>query len=369
LTILFEDLDEAILRGNGETRLRALNYAVDLLLSGSYNATDIATFGEVIARLADEIELAARAELSTRLAPSDRIPSSLAQKLARDEAIQVARPMLANSGRLDDGFLVDIAKTRSQAHLLAISERKTLNPVVTDVLVTRGDKQVVNAVASNDGAKFSDFGFLHLVKRAEGDAILAEHLGLRKDIPRRLFQQLIAKASRDVKKRLFMAGPASDQQIEASLSDVTARLQAKFGPASKNFFAAKRLVAGQHRLGHLTENSIDEYAAAHKFDEVVVGLSLLCGLPSEVVERILFDADREMLLVVAKALDFCWKTTTSLLFLGAKGHCITASELKTLEVRFGRHTVKACKTILEHYHARAAERRPDAASGASQALH
>ena len=66
----FEDLDDAILRGNGETRLRALNYAVDLLLSGSYNATDIATFGEVIARLADEIELAARAELSTRLAPS-----------------------------------------------------------------------------------------------------------------------------------------------------------------------------------------------------------------------------------------------------------------------------------------------------------
>jgi len=235
--------------------------------------------------------------------------------------------------------------------------------------VTRGDKQVVNAVASNDGARFSDFGFLHLVKRAEGDAILAEHLGLRKDIPRRLFQQLIAKASRDVKKRLFMAGPASDQQIEASLSDVTARLHAKFGPASKNFFAAKRLVAGQHRLGHLTETSIDEYAAAHKFDEVVVGLSLLCSLPSEVVERILFDADRDMLLIVAKALDFCWKTTTSLLFLGAKGHCITAGELQILEARFGRRTVKACKTILEHFHTRAAERRPEATSGVSQALH
>ena len=52
MTILFEDLDDAILRGTDETRLRALNYAVDLLLSGSYNATDIATFGEVIARLA-----------------------------------------------------------------------------------------------------------------------------------------------------------------------------------------------------------------------------------------------------------------------------------------------------------------------------
>jgi len=369
LTILFEDLDDAILRGTDATRLRALNYAVDLLLSGSYSATDIATFGEVIARLADEIELAARADLSTRLAPSDRIPISLAQKLARDDAIQVARPMLANSGHLDDGFLVGIAQTKSQDHLLAISERKTLNPVVTDVLVMRGDQRVVSAVAGNEGAKFSDFGFLHLVKRAEGDSILAEHLGLRKDIPRRLFQQLIAKASRDVKKRLLIAAPAPDQQIEQSLSGVTARLHAKFGPASKSFFAAKRLVAGQHRLGHLTESSLDDYAAAHKFDEVIVGLSLLCSLPNEIVERILFDPDREMLLVVARALDFCWKTTTSMFFLGANGHCITAGDLQALEARFSRRTVKSCRTVLEHYHTRTTERRSDGASGASQALH
>jgi uncharacterized protein (DUF2336 family) len=369
LTILFEDLDDAILRGTDVTRLRALNYAVDLLLSGSYNATDVATFGEVIARLADEIELAARAELSTRLAPSDRIPISLAQKLARDDEIQVARPMLANFGRLDDGFLVDIAKSKSQAHLLAISERKTLNTVVTDVLVTRGDKQVVSSVASNEGAKFSDFGFLHLVKRAEGDSILAEHLGLRKDIPRRLFQQLIAKASRDVKKRLLIAAPAPDQQIEESLSGVMAKLHAKFGPASKTFFAAKRIVSAQHRLRHLNETSIADYAAAHKIDEVTVGLSLLCALPCDITERILFDQDREMLLVATKALDFCWNTTMSLLFLGAKDHCITAGDLQALEARFSHRTVKACRTILQHYHARTTERRPDATSGASQALH
>ena len=54
-----------------------------------------------------------------------------------------------------------------------------------------------------------------------------------------------------------------------------------------------------------------------------------------------------------------WKTTTSLLFLGAKGHCITAGELQILEARFGRRTVKACKTILEHFHTRAAELRPE----------
>jgi uncharacterized protein (DUF2336 family) len=356
LTLPLQDLDDAILRGTDETRKRALNYAIDLLLSGSYNAGDVATFGEVISRLADEIELAARAELSKRLARSDKTPIGLVHRFARDEAIQVAEPMLSHSDHLDNDALVDIARTKSQAHLLAISKRKSLDTVVTDVLVTRGDKSVVSSVAGNEGARLSEFGFLHLVTRAEGDSILAEHLGLRKDIPRRLFQQLIAKASSDVKKRLLDERLKLDPQAAASLTDVTAKLQAKFGPASKGFFAAKRVVSAQHRLQHLSETSIADYAASHRIDEATVGLSLLSSLPYEVTERILFDSDREMLLVVTKALDFCWNTTMSLLFLGAKDHCITSGDLKQLEARFSRHTVKACRTVLEHFHAKNAER-------------
>jgi uncharacterized protein (DUF2336 family) len=369
LSLPLQDLDDAILRGTDETRGRALNYAIDLLLSGSYNATDVATFGEVISRLADEIELAARADLSKRLARSDKTPIGLVHKFARDDAIQVAEPMLSQSDRLDNGILVDIARTKSQAHLLAISKRKSLDAVVTDVLVTRGDKSVVNAVASNEGARLSDFGFLHLVKRAEGDSILAEHLGLRKDIPRRLFQQLIAKASRDVKKRLLDAQSKLDPEVEASLSDVTARLHSKFGPASRGFYAAKRVVSAQHRLQHLSEVSIADYAASHRIDEATVGLSLLSSLPYEVTERILFDSDREMLLVVTKALDFCWNTTMSLLFLGAKDHCITSGDLKQLEARFGHHTVKACRTVLEHFHAKNAERRSSPGESRPERLH
>jgi uncharacterized protein (DUF2336 family) len=357
--LAFQDLDNAILRGTRETRIRALDYALDLLLSGSYKDADVATFGEVISRLADEIEVAARADLSRRVARSDKAPINLLNKFARDNAIEVAAPVLSDSERLDNATLIEVAHSKSQAHLLAISKRKSLDITVTDILVTRGDNSVVNSTVSNLGAKFSDFGFLHLVKRAEGDSILAEHLGLREDIPRRLFQQLIAKASKDVRKRLLQERPAFDQQIEDTLSDVTARLHSKFGPASKGFFAAKRVVSAQYRLGHLNESSISEYAASHKFDEVIVGLSLLCGLPFDATERVLFDGDREMLLVVAKALDFHWNTTMSLLFLGATNHLMTGGELRELEARFERRTVKACRTVIEHYHARNTEKRAE----------
>jgi len=162
------------------------------------------------------------------------------------------------------------ATTKSQSHLLAISQRKSIGETVTDVLVARGDQDVVNSVASNAGARFSDFGFLHMVKRAEGDSILAEQLGLRRDIPRRVFQQLIAKASEDVKKRLERERPGIVDQIQTSVTDVTGTLQSKFGPISRSYFVAKRLVTTQHQQGNLNENSMSGYAQSHRFEEVTI---------------------------------------------------------------------------------------------------
>src|SRR5450631_2406395 len=126
-----------------------------------------------------------------------------------------------------------------------------------------------------------------MIKRSESDSILAEQLGLRKEIPRHMFQQLIAKASDDVKRKLELERPDLVGQIQASVTDVTGKLHSKFGPATKSYFAAKRVVAAQLQYGNLNESSILEYARSHKIEEAMVGLSLLCSLPVDVVERAL----------------------------------------------------------------------------------
>ena len=59
-----------------------------------------------------------------------------------------------------------------------------------------------------------------------------------------------------------------------------------------------------------------------------------------------------MLLVLAKALDFSWATTMSLLFLGAKDHRITAQDLNNFEAEFGRLNVKTSQSVLEFYQSR-----------------
>ncbi|MGJ4997632.1 DUF2336 domain-containing protein [Bradyrhizobium sp. HKCCYLS3077] len=349
---VLRDLEHAIARGTADSRERALWHATDLLLAGRYCEEEISTFGEVIGRLADEIEVEARAKLADRLARIEYSPASVIRKLAFDDEIWVAGPVLRESERLDDAALVENATTKSQAHLLAIAERKSLSPEVTDVLARRGDREVATAVARNHGAQFSGSGFLHMVKRAENDSILAEHLGRRLDIPRHLFQQLIAKASDDVGKRLASERPELLGEIESSVANIAGDLQSKFGPGSRNYFVAKRTVTIQHRLGNLQESTIAGYATAHKVDEVTIGLSLLSGLPVDVVDRALFDRNREMLLMLAKALGFSWDTMMALAFLGAREHKMTAGELDDLERDYIRLQTQTSRSVLEFYQTR-----------------
>jgi uncharacterized protein (DUF2336 family) len=349
---LLQELDDAVSRGSAESRLRALWHTTDLLIAGTYTEDQIWTFGEVIGRLASEIEVAVRTQLAKRLARFDNAPIKIIHKLAFDDSIDVAGPILRYSERLDVRTLVDNVRTKSQSHLLAISKRNSIAIPVTDELVARGNQKVVSSVAANKGARFSNFGFLHMIKRSESDSILAERLGLRKDIPRHLFQQLIAKASDDVKKKLARERPDIASQILSSVTDVTGALHSKFGPASKNYFTAKRVVARKHQYGNLTENSILEYARSRKVEETTVGLSLLCSLPVDVVERALIENNREMTLILAKALDFSWETTMSLLFLHAKDHRIAARDLDGMSEEFNRLTPQTCRSVLEFYRSR-----------------
>ena len=349
------ELDEAVARGNPESCLRALWHAADTLIAGTYSEEQIWTFGEVIGRLAQEIETSARAKLAGKLACRPNAPIALTRQMASDDCIDVAWPVLSQSQRLDTETLIACAKSKSQQHLLAISKRQAVPEAVTDVLVVRGSPEVVTSVASNTGANFSRSGFLHLVRRSEGDSILAESLGLRKDIPRHLFHQLIAKASEEVRQKLQKERPDIETQIHNVVVDITGAIHARFGPTSKDYFTAKRTVAKLHERGELTEDKVFELAHSLKFNETTVALSLLCGLPTDVAERALIEKDREPVLILAKSLDFSWPTTMALLFLGAANFRITAGELERLKLDFHRLNVKACREVLIIYRTRKEE--------------
>jgi len=62
--------------------------------------------------------------------------------------------------------------------------------------------------------------------------------------------------------------------------------------------------------------------------------------------------DREVLLILSKALDLSWATTMALLFLGAPDYRIAAKDLDAMKAEFARLDVETSKKVLEAYHSR-----------------
>ena len=346
-------LKNAITHGSEKAKIRALWHACDVLTAGSYSEDDIWTFGEVIDRLAEEIESSALAELSERLAEHNNAPRQTLRRLAMDDSIEVAGKILQYSDRLDVGTLVDCARTKSQQHLLAISKRRSVPEPVTDILVERGEQPVLHSVAANPGARFSERSFLHMLHRTQNDTILAETLGTRKDIPRHIFQQLIARAGEQVKEKIAAtAGDDAAAAVSGIVTDATGDLQSKFGPASHAYFTAKRILTTQHRAGNLTEREIRTSAENHELETTMVGLSIMCALPPDVVERALMNPNRELALFLPKSLDFSWETTMAILFLVAPNYKIRASEVDALKDAYLRLDVATAQEVLENQRTR-----------------
>ncbi len=216
---LIEELEAAIRAGRNDERTAAR--VVDLLLVNADRLTEqqVGAFDDVLGRLVAAIDGTARAELGRRLAPVDNAPTETVRRLALDEDIAVAGAVLAQSARLTTGDLVAIAKTKSQAHLLAVAARAQLGEFVTDALLTHGGRDVVHALASNTGACLSETAFSILLQRAEQDEGLAEKIGLRLDIPLQLFRKLLLRASEGVRSRLLAAAlPERQAEIRRMLS-------------------------------------------------------------------------------------------------------------------------------------------------------
>jgi uncharacterized protein (DUF2336 family) len=348
---LIQELELAVSSGTDDRRRAALAYTTDLLIAGRYDDDEVWMFGEVIGLLAGEIEASARAQLSERLAHFARAPSNIVDRLAMDDAIDVARPVLQHSDRLSPDALLRAAKNKSQDHLRAIAQRRSLNENVTDVLLARGDRDVTRTVAGNAGARFSDSGFWKLVQRCENDVVLTLELGGRKDIPRQHFQKLIARASDEVKSRLAAINPAAADEVCDVVTDVTGTIQERFGPATRGYFAAKRHVGEMHRRGQLTELALCGFIQDRKIEETIVALSLLCDLPVNVAERALNDDQGEMILLIAKAAKLSWPSAKLLLLLHA-GDGIAQHDLDRALQNYSLLNVTTARKVLDFYRIR-----------------
>jgi len=310
------------------------------------------TFDDVMSRLVATIDESVRASFGGRLATVPGAPPMTLRALALDDSIEVARPVLENSDSIDEGVLLEVARSKGQHHLLAISHRRSVDESVTDVLIERGSQPVVASLTSNDGAKFSDHGCAMLESRARNDEEIALNLWSRPDIPRQHLLSLFMSASDEVQRKLVAADRPKADLYRYMVGTATDRMQTIIRENSEYYAAARRHVEDLFRTGQLGEAGLRRFAQARKFDEAAIALSLMCDLPIEHVERALVHDRSDQLLIVAKALDLSWDTTSSILMLRSAYKSMTPQELRLQYECYMKLQSRTARSAMQFYRLR-----------------
>jgi uncharacterized protein (DUF2336 family) len=352
---LIDDLERALASGSEAHRREMLFRITDLFFAGAtrYSAEQIELFDEVIVKLVAAIEPMARAKLAARLAPARNAPAGVVRKLAFDDNIEVAGPVLRESECLNDSDLVASANSKSQRHLVAISERKNLSEAVTDVLVTRGDREVVHTISKNHSARISYAGFRMLLKRAVGDDRLAMLVGTRGDLPRQHFLRLVEQASAAVRARLLAENLGDSSAVEGVVDEISSGLRTDAQSMSANYAAALASVEALHRAGKLGEAEVYRFASEGRLAETAVALTLLCGVENDIVERALLAPGSDILVILAKIAGFSWATAKAILLMKAADRGLSEQDLEHATASFERLQSATARDVLGFYRSRA----------------
>jgi uncharacterized protein (DUF2336 family) len=347
---LIPELEEVVQHGSREKRVATLQRVTALFLDGAsrYNEEHVDLFDDVFVLLIEEIESKARAELANHLAPVSNAPVKVLRKLAKDDDIAVAGPVLKLAPRLPEADLIDVAKTKGQAHLHAISARRPLGEAVTDVLVRRGDRDVARRVADNRSARISEKGFYRLVKRAEEDGILAEKVGSRPDIPAQMFRDLLRKATTVVHRRLIAS---ATPEVRAAICDILAKVSkevgARVGP--RDFTAAQRLVLSLGRARRLDETALVSFCSEGKYEETVAALAALAKVPIKIADRLMSSGRPDPVLILCKAAGLSWATVKALILARPDGTGTSSQGLDTALANYGRLSASTAQRVVRFW--------------------
>jgi hypothetical protein len=346
-----DELEMALRSGSPGRRTDVMRQVTSLFLTDAeqLSSNQIELFDDVMNHLVEQIETTARAELSARLAPVKQAPHSVLRKLAADDSIEVAGPILEKSERLTDEDLVEIARTKGQAHQLSIASRPFLNEAVTEALIDKFDAVVANKVAGNVGARFSTSSFSKLALIADGNDELTKTIASRKDVPPRMFRELLSRATETVRENLLASAPPSARHgLTKILSDISGQIRSRV--TAEHYAEARRQISDLIQDTALARKKLVDFAKAKILGKTVATLSLLSAVPVDLIDRLMHDPSPYGIMVLCRVLGLEWTTTVAV--LSARPHAEEggeAADLDELQQDFDKLTPPIAQRLLRFW--------------------
>lgn len=331
-------LDEIIRNGDPQRLAEVSRRITELFLQGAANLRPdhVDLFDGILINLVPHTEIAARTDLAERLSLLGNAPRALVGQLAREDEILIAGPLLRRSAVIDEAALVEIAGIKGQGHLLAMSERPTLSPGLTDVIVSRGDREVVRRAAGNAGAQFSPTGYSALIERASQDGVLTLTVGQRDDLSESRLKDLLEGSIDIIRRRLMeVVKPARQAAISRAMNEISGAIEVV--ESRRDFVPAQRAILALHRAGELNEAAVLGFAKAYKYEEAVAALSAMSGVKIATLDRLIAGDRYDPILIVGKTIGLAWATVRALILLRlGPSRVASPADIESARVNFVR---------------------------------
>jgi uncharacterized protein (DUF2336 family) len=354
-TSLIPGLDEIVRHGDSKRLAEACRRITELFLQGAANlrSDHVDLFDGILIDLVPHTEIAARADLAERLSRLANGPRALVGQLAREDEILIAGPVLRRSPVIDERALLEIARIKGQGHLLAMSERPTLSPNLTDVIVRRGDREVVRRAASNAGAEFSQAGYSALIRRASQDGVLTLAVGQRDDLSADQLKDLLAGSMDVIRRRLFeVVKPGRQAAIKQAMSEISDAVEVVV-EGRRDFAPAQRAILALHGAGELNETALLGFAKSYKYEESVVALSAMSGVQIATLDRLIAGDRYDPILIVGKTIGLEWPTVRALILLRLGLNRVPSpADIESARVNFARLMPSTAERVVNFWQTR-----------------
>jgi uncharacterized protein (DUF2336 family) len=290
--------------GSSEKRRALLRELTEHFFGGQARSeAEDGLYGDVMARLADDMETAVRAALAARFAEVAAAPRTQIRRLANDEA-SVAEPVLARSPVLTDEDLLGVVRRHGQAHLRAVSNRTTVSEAVSDVIVARGDDETLSALLRNDGARLSRQASETAVERARANPALHEATVERAALPPDLLNDMYFVVEARLRSRILEQNAKLDPALlDSALAAGRDRVAAEDGALPADYSECLAYVEELRAAGQLTPQMLARFLRSGGKTSFLIALAQLSDIDFHTARQIIDRRELDALAVVCKSAD------------------------------------------------------------------
>ncbi len=293
---------------SSEKRRALLRELTDHFFGGSARtATEDALYDAVLVKLAADMEVVVRAELSARFANAPDAPHTLIRRLANDEAA-VAGAVLAASPVLTDEDLLGVVRSQGQDHLRAVSARPSVSEAVSEVIVERGDDETLGTLLRNDGARLSRKASEVAVERAKANPALHEATVSRATLPADLLNDMYFVVEARLRTRILEQNARMDPSLlESALAAGRARIATDDGALPADYAECSAYVEELRAAGQLTPQMLARFLRSGEKSggrtSFLIALAQLSDVDFHTARQIVERRELDALAVVCKGAD------------------------------------------------------------------